>query len=220
LPKQDIAIFVESTPKGLDRKFLSELIKTKINVEFLNRIKWEHNKDGNRDGVIADLKNALKEDEYLNGNIKTLLIIVDADEDLKKCFKSVQDALYNRKDKTFNIPKKLGVIEQSDITKIGVGVFLLPDCKEKGSLETLCLQALKHTKSEEKMKCVENYFQCLNSKKIDTQNHNHASKSKFRVFMATPNPDKSGGYTKNIIDNIDFNSTALDPLAKFLKSAE
>ena len=209
---KDIAIFVESSPKGTDRKFLEELIQKRISQALLERIKWEHSKDGSVKGVIQELSTRMKDSEYKGGNIKTVLIIVDADEKIEQRFQDIQQALEERQDKCFSLPQQLGVIAQDK--QIKVGVFLFPDNQKSGSLETLCLKALNQKQREAKLDCVEQYFACLRSKSIDPQTENNAAKAKFRILLATPDPDR---YVKSIVTHLDYSSSEFDLLVNFLK---
>ena len=73
-------------------------------------------------------------------------------------------------------------------SNINVGIYLFPDNQDQGSLETLCLKALKHNKLKSKLDCIGEYFRCI--RRFESKmTENNISKSKFRVFMATPDPD-------------------------------
>jgi len=207
-------IITESTDKGVDKKLLSELIKCKISDSFLNLV--EFNPSGSISDVRKELQTGLRQREFINGNVKNLLIIVDADENPKNRFEELKKCLSKNSNKNFNLPDKLNEISKEDNKKINVGIFLFPDCEDKGSLETLCIKALKHDKREEKLKCVENYFDCLKSKEMDIneKTEDNKSKSKFRVFIATPNPDR---YVDSAINYIDLESNVFNKVTDFIK---
>lgn len=209
-------IITESTDNGIDKKLLSELIKCKALDSFLNSI--EFNQSGSISDVCKELQTGLRQREFIDGNVKNLLIIVDADENPKNRFEELKRNLLKNSNKNFNFPDKLNIVDKKDNEKINVGIFLFPDCENKGSLETLCLKALKHNKKDEKLKCVESYFDCLRSKEIDIneKTEDNKSKSKFRIFMATPNPDR---YIDSIIDYIDLESDVFNKVVNFIRKA-
>ena len=210
-------IITESTDNGVDKKLLSELIKYKISDSFLNSVKFKPSLD-----IFIfqkSLETGLQEKEFRNGEVKDLLIIVDADQNPKNRFEELKKSLLENSNKNFNLPEKLNEIGKKDSKKINVGIFLFPDCENKGSLETLCLEALKHDKREEKLGCVKNYFDCLKNKEIDVneKTEDNKSKSKFRVFIATPNPDR---YVDSAIDYINLESDVFNKLVEFIKKVD
>ncbi len=210
-------IITESSKDGVDKRLLSGLIKCKISDSFLNLV--EFNPSGSISDVLKKLETGLRERKFINRNVENLLIIVDADENPENRFKELKKSLSKNSNKNFNLPDKLNEVNKEDSKKINVGIFLFPDCENKGSLETLCLEALKHDKREEKLDCVKKYFDCLESKKIETNKatENNKSKSKFRVFMATPDPDC---YVDSIIDYIDLESNVFNKVADFIKKVD
>ena len=84
-------IITESTDNGVDKKLLSELIKHKISGSFLNSV--EFNPSGSISNVFKELETGLRQSEFINGNVKNLLIIVDADEDPKNRFSELKKCL-------------------------------------------------------------------------------------------------------------------------------
>ncbi|MFZ2969551.1 MAG: DUF3226 domain-containing protein [Minisyncoccia bacterium] len=212
-------IITESTENGVDKKLLSELIKCKISDSFLKSVKFISSGSGSISDVRKELRTGLREAEFINGNVKNLLIIVDADENIENRFEELKKSLLKNSNKSFNFPDKLNIIDKKNPEKINVGIFLFPDCKNKGSLETLCLEALKHDKKDEKLDCVKNYFDCLQGRGIDInkETENNKSKSKFRVFMATPNPDH---YVDSVIDYIDLKSDVFNGVVDFIRKVD
>lgn len=55
-----------------------------------------------------------------------------------------------------------------------IALYVMPDCESKGSLETLCIKAVKN---ENFMTCIENFINC-----VETQNPNISHKDKRRVL--------------------------------------
>ena len=74
-------------------------------------------------------------------------------------------------------------------------------------------------KKDEKLDCVKSYFDCLQSKEIDInkKTEDNKSKSKFRVFIATPDPDR---YVDSAIDYIDLESNVFDKIADFIRKVD
>ncbi|MFH1048779.1 MAG: DUF3226 domain-containing protein [Patescibacteria group bacterium] len=212
-------IITESTDKGVDKKLLSELIKCKISDSFLKSVKFISSGSGSISDVRKELRTGLREAEFINGNVKNLLIIVDADENPKNRFEELKNNLLENSNKNFNFPDELNILDKKDSEKINVGIFLFPDCENKGSFETLCLRALKHDKKEKKFKCIKSYFGCLQDNKIDIneKTEDNKSKSKFRVFMATPNPDR---YVDSVIDYIDLKSDVFNGVVDFIRKVD
>ncbi|MBT3261061.1 hypothetical protein HOC37_06200 [bacterium] len=188
----DTHIITESTFSGVDKKFLNKLLETNNinNIEIITT-------NGSIHDVFKYLNSVPKLRWYTDQSIKNLLIIVDTDENFKNRLqeiKKITDRLEN----------------------ITVKIFLFPDNKNPGSLETLLWDLLPEDSSLKK-DCVNQYFQCLNDKSIDnTMTENNKSKSKFRVFMASPYPDR---YVDSILDKIDFTSDKLKSLIKFIKQS-
>jgi hypothetical protein len=224
-------IIVESTDNGSDKALVKSILE---NMGFdLNNfyIKSTANANKRTTGNVKDVIKYIKtqicretSDLYKWEEIKNILIIVDADENIEDRFKEIIEALNNNESKNnFNIPSQIGIINKDDANKINIGIYLMPDCMSAGSLETLCLQALVPKEKGKLEDCVEKYFYCLGQNGYlkttggQDMTENNKSKSKFRVCMATPNPD---AYISSIKENIDFKSGAFDKLVKFLKGAE
>jgi hypothetical protein len=79
-------------------------------------------------------------------------ILRDADVNAKSAFISITDALNNA---SLPYPSKINIWSQS---KPSVGTFILPNCKNQGCLESLCLSSLSNPKI---LDCIEQYLKCL-----------------------------------------------------------
>jgi len=223
-------IIVESTDTGVDKELIDNILKKRgLNYSDFC-IKSTANPESKKFGSINDVLKYIEYEIYSDTKIEwikevqNVLIIVDADEDAEGQFNKIVEALEaNQKKENFNIPSNLGVINKTDPNKINIGVFLMPDCKNIGSLETLCLKALNSNEKQKIKDCIDKYFDCLEAKghlKLkdkEKMTENNLSKSKFRVCMATPDPDH---YTKSIIESIDFESSEFDQLTNFIKQTE
>ena len=106
-------------------------------------------------------------------NVSSLGIIRDADASSQSAFQSVCDAL-----RYVNLP-----VPSNPLTSQGqnpkVTVMILPDENNSGMLEDLCLRAVE---SEPEVKCVKQYFQCL-QQYIDLPKN--ISKAKVQAYLAS-----------------------------------
>ena len=98
--------------------------------------------------------NVLKNQSGFN-TIKSLGIVRDADNNTAGAFQSVCSALQNT---GLNQPQKPGSFEG---TNPRIGVLILPDANTPGMLETLCLRSVA---DDPAMKCVDDYFNCVQEK--------------------------------------------------------
>lgn len=139
-------------------------------------------------------------------NVKKLLIIQDADENIKGTFQSLTDKLKKEKLKP---PAKL---EEFSTGTPSVCIFLMPGNSENGMLEDLCLKTVH---DDPGMKCVESFSDCVAT--LDEQPKNIA-KAKAQVFLATkPKIQKAVGIAaQKGYWNLD--SLKLDPIKDILQS--
>lgn len=207
-------IVCESTKGGVDKRLITSL----INVHNLHDnfdFRTSDNDEQKGVGSIEDVKELLKVGltKFLLGkNFENLLVIVDADEDGTARFQEIDSCL----DKSlFKVQNSLVSALPNDSKKINTGIFLFPDNRSQGSLETLCLNALDHQHLQEKLKCVDDYMECIDG--LDGRiTENNKSKAKFRIFIATPNPDR---YVDSILDCIDMDSGVFNNLKSFIQQA-
>ena len=91
--------------------------------------------------------------------VKALGVIRDAEtKPADSAFQSVCAALKGAK---LSAPTGVGRFEGEPLA---VGVFILPNCRDAGMLETLCLQAAENTEQTSGSKllpCVDEFFACL-----------------------------------------------------------
>lgn len=106
--------------------------------------------------------------------VKSLGIVLDADEDARATFQSVCNALQYAK---LPVPKHPS--EPIDGPP-SVAVMILPNGNEPGALESLCIRAVAEDPA---MPCVEKYFECLRENKVDLD-HN-IDKAKAHAFLAS-----------------------------------
>ena len=109
--------------------------------------------------------------------LKILGIVRDADDDAGRTFQSIQSVLQNAQ---IPVPKKPMRPEGDDIKVI---VMILPNGKDPGEIEDLCLKSVEN---EPAIQCVDEYFECLKEKEILI---NKTSKAKVQTYLA---PKKAG----------------------------
>lgn len=203
----------ESTQNGTDKRLLEELIKKHSLLQTGSYTIITKSPGGIKD-VKGFLKNTLaNQPSIVSKETKTVLVIVDSDENPNRRFNEIR-ACFDTK--LFQIQRLMNSAFPKSTKKINVGIFLFPDCSSKGSLETLCLEALKHNNLNAKLNCVNQHMICI-SRLDNRMTQNNKSKSKFRIFMATPKPDR---YVDSIIDHTDFNSRKFNKLKNFIKRAQ
>lgn len=213
MPQFKTLLVCESTPGGTDKRLLEELIKKH---SLLQDASYEIKTipPGGIEDVKGFLKNALiNRSDIVSREIKTVLVIVDGDNNPRKRFKEMKRCF--DASKIFQIQRVINSSLPKSSTKINVGIYLFPDCLNPGSLETLCLKTIKHNKLIHKLNCVNQYMTCISNLE-GRMSENNKSKSKFRIFLATPNPDR---YIDNIINHTNFNSKEFNPLKKFIRQA-
>ncbi len=214
MPETHILIICESTDTGNDKKLIEELIeKHSLLREDEYKILPKNS--------IGEVKKYLEFNLFtnrriVNEEIDSILIIVDADEEPKKRFKEIGELLSNNEaTEGLKIQDSISSDLPNSTDKINVGVYLFPDRKNPGSLETLCFKSLKHEQLEEKLECINKYMECVC--RIDRgMTENKKSKARYRIFVTTPNPRN---YVDEITKNVDLRSDKFTKLKKFIKSA-
>lgn len=173
-----------------DREFLSQYLK------FLN-IDVEEQKNI----VICGGKDRLKEkkDEIkkiLNQGSK-VAIIFDADNDYKKSLENIKNQICSEND---------------------ISIFLLPNNKDTGNLETLIE---KIATKKEIIHCFNCYLECI-KKHVSNLNLKNLKKSTIYAYLeAIGEKNKAGSYDKIDFENLNFfdlECEYLKPLKEFLEN--
>jgi len=159
------------------------------------------------------------EEFHLNSSyhkVKKLLILCDANnEGASKRFSRIKKCLKEQKNIHFSIPKTLGTLSPLRPNTVSVGIFIFPNNKDKGTLETLCLKTLKEQK---RLQMANYYLQALRKNNLlKTPNH-RLDKARLHAYLAAskePNIHIRGAL-KN--QEIDLNSNHYDQLVNFLRS--
>ena len=195
-------IIVEGRKGNLDYQVIEKLTK-----KFAKKYKLDINIEpsGSYSEVYKFLETLAK---LSRTNLKYLLIIVDADEEsIEERFKEIKSKFIEN---NFNVPIKLGDINYDDPKKINLGIFLLPDNKNKGSMDTLVYSALE--KNTEKFKdCVKLYRECFKKNGLLKGTESQKDKFGLRSIMA-------GLIYKNERQTkfINFENKNFEALKKFL----
>ena len=138
--------------------------------------------------------------------LEAIAIIRDADVSFTNTFKSVIGVL---KQNGLQTPNSPGEFSQG---KPKVGVFIMPNNKSSGALETLCLETVKDAKE---MDCVNLFIDCANQLENPPKEKDF-DKAKVQAFLAImPEvPNRLGIGAKR--GYWDFDSAELAPLKNFL----
>lgn len=165
-------------------------------------------------GSIADLTAYLRvftaRKEFREA-VQSVAIVRDAeDQPASSAFKSVCASLGEVK---LESPEQLGGFSSG---KPRTGVFVLPDCRQPGMLETLCWSALEQDpRLAPQLNCVTAYLACRRA--AQAQVHNEA-KARVWTFLAGQglfDPQVGRAAQKSVWD---WSSPALADLGAFLKA--
>ncbi len=136
----------------------------------------------------------------------SLGVVRDADRDARAAFQSIRDALGAAE---LPQPDQPSLFEGG---KPRAGVMIVPGEKSGGALEDLCLSAVSH---EPAMRCVDLYFECLQSAGIPRPEV--LSKAKAQAFLASkPRPGLRLGEAAEA-GYWNLCSGAYDELRRFLR---
>lgn len=210
----DILIVVEGKSNGLDATLIVNILDS-LNID-KTRYYIHTTEEGNSiTDVLEILRNLKNLPDITQGNIRKVIVIVDADQSYKKRREEITNAL-SVSSKVITLPTKgskaLRVYEESN--KISCGIFLFPNNLESGSIEKLLFKSIKGHDIQFKIKQTEIYFKKLEKhySEIGKLSENKKYKSKFRIINSIPPRD----IVKNSFKNIDLNSVEMRRLRTFL----
>ncbi|MEI6499420.1 MAG: DUF3226 domain-containing protein [Armatimonadota bacterium] len=140
-------------------------------------------------------------------HVTTLAVWRDADQDSMGSLQQVRDALQSA---SFAVPDRSGQFVDGPPR---IGVFILPDGRNAGALENVCLASVG---KPEVLSCVDGYLACLQA--TGTELHPNLGKSKLHTFLASREEPglKIGEAAKARYWN--FTHPAWQPLIDFLKA--
>lgn len=145
---------------------------------------------------VADGKDNLKNRVNLVKDNKNYLIIFDADEDYKNSKANIENQ-----------------INQMNIPKQNYEIFLLPNNKDNGNLETLIEKIALY---KEVLNCFEGYEECISKLEINGIKLPH-KKSKVFAYMESfgfKNPEEAENF--DLSPYVDFENKYLEDLKNFL----
>ncbi|MGV8120130.1 MAG: DUF3226 domain-containing protein [Candidatus Xenobiia bacterium LiM19] len=138
-------------------------------------------------------------------NVKTLLVVRDADENAESAFESIKNII---KKAGLKAPPKPGEFSKG-VPRIGI--FIMPGSSDKGMLEDLCLRSVEKHPA---MKCVNEFSNCISKLDIPPRNLSKARAQAFLAAMPEIINCVGLGGRKNYWD---FDSPAFSDLREFLK---
>ena len=142
--------------------------------------------------------------------VTSLAVIHDADTDAQGKFQSICSILSNN---GLNIPQKVSSFISGSPK---IGIFIIPDGKNKGKLESLCLSTVE---SENIMKCIDSFMDCIKKSQLKEGKYKSPKdihKARCRAFLAAMEKDTRslGEATEKGYWNLD--SEKLKPFTGFL----
>lgn len=167
--------------------------------------------------AINILSAALKTSQYNKTTIKTLGIILDADgKDVSSSFQKICSFIKKLdelqiKNLSFDIPNKCAEFTKN---KTKVGVFIMPDCKSAGMLETLCISSVK---DEPIMKLVVDFI----NRVIEINKElSHLDKRKAQAYISVASPKAQKKAIGEAVEDgiFNINSPEFDTIKDFLKN--
>lgn len=158
-----------------------------------------------KQALASYLRNLPKVSNYQQ--VISLGITRDADDSATSAFQSVCASL---KSAGLPVPTKSGEIAGNSPQ---VSVLILPDGRNSGMLEDVCLTAIE---TDPVLQCVDNYFDCI-SKTTGRQPSNMA-KARIRAWLSSQiEPDKRLGEAAKA-GYLPWDSPAFDGLKQFLQA--
>jgi hypothetical protein len=160
---------------------------------------------GGVDNLANYLRLLVETPDYGFGGVASVGVVRDAEGDGQRAFQGVQRVLEQA-----GLPVPGTPLERTEGPP-AVSVFIFPDCRHAGMLETLCVEAVR---GDPAMPCVEGFFRCLEAKGLSAPGH--LPKAVARVFLASrPEPYVSCGVAE-YRGYWPWVSPAFDRLKRFL----
>lgn len=154
---------------------------------------------------IAPGLRAIKDRSGFINQVVSMGLTRDADDDANSAFQSVCAALGNAQ---MAAPQASGTFT---VGQPRVGVFILPDCRQSGMLEDLCLASVALDLA---MPCVDEFMRCVEN---NGRRPDNIAKARVHAWLASHiAPDKRLGEAA-LAGYWDWNNPAFDLLKQFLK---
>lgn len=163
---------------------------------------------GGKDALRRNLRILDKELAQSRIACRSLGVVRDADDDAARSLRSVRDAL---RDHGWEPPARAGAVA-GDAPR--VGIFVLPDGRSRGALETLCRRAVEDSVPGQ---CAEQFLDCLRKAgHEETSRSTDADKAFVHAYLASGrNPVARVGEAADQ-GRWDFGHPAFAPLVEFL----
>jgi hypothetical protein len=159
-----------------------------------------------RDNLRAFVRALTKRPDFVRGEIESVGIVQDADQDGRAAWERVRDA----------VEAAFGVVLVEPAKPVGerpriAGFVLARQGEDRGVLEDLCLTAVSQQAG---YFCLEDYFRCLTEK---TGKQTFHPKAKFRAWMASQSDyDLRTGLAAEQ-GYVPYTNAAFDALRDFLR---
>ena len=142
-------------------------------------------------------------------DLKSLAVIHDADNNVQGSFQRICKVL---EDNGLQSPKELSSFTSNSLK---IGVFIVPDNKSKGNLESLCLSTVE---SKDIIPCVDSFMNCIKEPSHkDYRFPKNIHKARCRAFLSAMEQDTASLGIAACKGYWNFNSEKLQPLVNFLK---
>ncbi|EMB24805.1 MULTISPECIES: DUF3226 domain-containing protein [Treponema] len=179
-------------------------------LEFLTIKKVQVHDVGGKDKFKKKMTSFVKIPGF--SNVKKLGFVRDAEkESAKRAFDSICDIL---KANELPCPKSIGKVEYSEDTEITqIGIFIMPNNKDEGMLENLCLSSIENDPFSAERK---SYMSALKEYFKENKSFN-IPKAETQIYLASKVPIVTAlglGAEKGYWD---FNNSAFDDIKKFLR---
>ena len=158
-----------------------------------------------RSGFANAVSVLLKRMRQNNVDLRSLGLVCDSDDDPAKSLNLLQNAL---KGAGLPVPKTHAALAGPDPT---VGIFVLPDDRSCGSLDTLCRKSVA---DDRRTRCVDGYLGCLESLGVPVKNRDKSFVFAYSIAMDRRG-ERAGALAKHGGLNLDH--PVFDRLAIFLK---
>ncbi len=142
-------------------------------------------------------------------DIEKIGFVRDAEEkEAHHAFKSICKVL---SDHSFPTPSEINSIADG-FPK--VGVFIMPNNKDAGMLENLCLESIRNTYQE---KCIDLFFECVERYCLGEFSRLNLPKSKLLSYFSMKSPYVNSLGIAALKDHFDFDHECFNKIKGFLK---
>lgn len=200
-------------PKSSINRFILLIVEGKDGLRFfqallrhLNLLTEIEIKDFGGAGNLTAYLKTLRQTPGFD-QVVSLGIVRDAESDTARALQSVCSSLGQA---NLAVPKQPLLIAEGNPK---ASVFVLPDCKGPGMLDSLCLQSVS---GDPAIPCVDQYFQCVQQQGLTLPNN--IAKARLHAFLASRGkPDLLLGEAADA-GYFPWNSPAFDLLKQFLRN--